>query len=117
MSSLVTLHCDYLTDVYGEPVSFTVAYVDPDIAGKIVGETNTQLFSWDWPANDQSKLQIVTSIIDMTSLSIVNTAITSVPDQSGNSRELWGCRVEPTGDWGLNNRNVTPMLANTAAAR
>jgi len=38
--------------------SFTIAYVDADIAGKRVGENNTQLFSWHWPGDDESILPI-----------------------------------------------------------
>jgi len=63
-----------------EPFSFTIAYVDPDIAGKRVGENNTQLFSWHWPADDEWILPIVTSIVDTTILSIMNAANAGLPD-------------------------------------
>jgi hypothetical protein len=65
-----------------EPFSFNITYVDPDIAGKTVGEYNTQLFSWHWPGDDESIPLIVTSIVDTTILSIVNAAIAGLPDPS-----------------------------------
>jgi hypothetical protein len=69
--------------------------MDPDIAGKTVGENNTQLFSWHWPADNESILPILTLIVDMNILSIVNTAIAGLLDPSGKIRELWGCVEEP----------------------
>jgi len=38
------VHHDTLTDFLVEPSSFPIPDVDPSIAGKRVGETNTQLF-------------------------------------------------------------------------
>jgi len=81
-SSPIKLRCNTLTDFLVEPFSFTIAYVDPDIGVKRVGENNTQLFSWHWPGDDESILPIVTSIVDTTILSIVNAAIASLPDSS-----------------------------------
>jgi hypothetical protein len=54
--------------------------VDSDIAGKRVGENNTQLFPWHWPGHDESIVPIVTSIVNMSILSIVNVAISCYPD-------------------------------------
>jgi hypothetical protein len=108
--------CDALNDFLVEPFSFTIAYVDPDIARKRVGENNTQLFSWQWPGDDESILPIVTSIVDTTILSIVNAAITSLPDPSQKIRELWGCLEEPNADGGPYARNVTPIFDNNTAA-
>ena len=51
-----------------EPYSFTVAYTDPNIAGKRMAETSSQQFSWCWPGDDESILSIVTSILDSTIL-------------------------------------------------
>lgn len=62
----------------------TNAYVDPDIAAKMVGDNNVQLFSWDWPADDVSILLIVTSIVNMTICSIMNNEITGLPNSSLN---------------------------------
>jgi len=62
--------------------------VDPDIPGKRVGENHTQLFSWHWPADDESILPIVTSIVDIIILSIVNAAIPSLRDPRWKIREL-----------------------------
>jgi len=81
-SSPINVSGDSLTDILVEPFSITIAYVDPDLAGKSVGETNTPLFSWDWPGNDESRLPIVTLIFELTILSIVSAAISGVPDPS-----------------------------------
>jgi len=91
--------------------------VDPNIAGKRVGENNTQLFSWHWPGDKESILPIVRSIVDTTSLSIVNAAIAGLPDPSQNIRELLGCLEEANGDGGPYARKVTPILDNDTAAR
>jgi len=40
------VHCDASTDFLVETFSFTIAFVDPDTAGKRVGENDTQLYSW-----------------------------------------------------------------------
>jgi len=90
--------------------------VDPDIAGKRVGENNTQLFSWHWPGDNESILPIVTSIVDTTILSIVNAAIADLPDPSRKIRDLWGCLEEPNGNGGPYTHNVTPMFDNNTAA-
>jgi len=90
--------------------------VDPDIAGNRVGENNTQLFSWHWPGDDESILLIVTSIVDRIILSMVNAAITGLPDTSRKIRELWGCLEELHGDGGPYARNVTPIFDNNTAA-
>jgi hypothetical protein len=46
------------------PCSFTITYVDPEIAGKRVGENYTQLFSSHWPADDELIPPIVGSIVN-----------------------------------------------------
>jgi hypothetical protein len=56
--------------------------VNPNIAGKRMVENNTQLFSWHWPRYDESKLLIVTSTVDTTIFSTVNSAIGGLPDTS-----------------------------------
>jgi len=56
--------------------------VDPDIAGKRVGENNNQLFSSHWPGDNDKILLIVISIVDTTMLSIVNAVIAGLPDPS-----------------------------------
>jgi len=110
------VRCNTSNDFLVELFSFTIAYVDRNIAGKRVGENNTQLFSWHWPGDDESILPIVTSIVDTTILSIVNAAIAGLPDPSRKIRELWGCLEEPNGDGGPYARNVTPIFdSNTAA--
>ena len=90
--------------------------MDPDIAGKTVGENNTQRFSWHWPGDDESILPIVTLIVDTTILSIVNAAMAGLPEPSRNIRELWGCLEELNGECGSYACNVTPIFDNNTAA-
>jgi len=93
-----------------------MVYVNPDIAGKRVGEYNTQQISWHWPGDDEWILEIVTSIIDKTILSILNAAIAGQPDPRRILWELWGCREERHSDGGLQAHNVTTIIGiNTAA--
>jgi len=112
----IKAHRDTLTDFLVEPFSFTIAYVDPDIAGIRVGENNTQLFSLHWPGVDESILLIVTSIVDMTILSMVIAPIDILADPSQTIHELWDCWMEANGHGGLHTSNVTPNFdINTAA--
>jgi len=76
------VRCDASIDFLVKPSSIIIPYVDPDIAGKRVGETNIQLFSWHWPGDDESILPIVSSIIDTTIVLIVNVAIAGLLDPS-----------------------------------
>ena len=110
-------HCDDSTDFLVEPFSFTIAYVDPDIARKRVGENDPQLFSGHWPWDDESILLMVTSIVVTTIVSIVNAAITGLWDPSYKIREIWGCRQEPNVHGGPHACNVTPIIDNNTAAR
>ena len=110
------MRCDACNDCLVEPSGFTIAYVDPDIPGKRVGESNTQLFSWHWPRDDESILPILTSIVDTTIVSIVNAAIAGLPDPSRKIRELWACLAEPNGDGGPYARNVTQIFDENTAA-
>jgi len=110
------VRCDASNNFLVEPFSFTIAYVDPDIAGKRVGEYNTQLFSWHWPGDDESILLIVTSIVDTTILSIVNAGIAGLPEPSQKIRDLWGFLEKPNGDGGLYAHNATPIFDNNTAA-
>jgi len=102
---------DSSTDFIVKPFSFTITYVDPDVAGKWVADNNTQLFSWHWPGDNESILPIVMPIVDTTILLIVNAAITGLLDPSRKIREIWGCWEEPNGDGGPNARNVTPIIS------
>jgi len=112
----IKVRCDASNYYHVEPFRLTIVYVDPDIAGKRVGENNTQLFSWHWPGDDKSILPIVTSIVDTTILSIVNAAIAGLPDPSQKIWELWGCLEEPNGDGGPYASNFTPISNNNTAA-
>jgi hypothetical protein len=108
--------CDSSNDDLVDSFSFTIAHVDPDIAGKRVGKINSQQFSWHWPGDDELILPIVTSIINMTILSIVNTAIANLPDTSWKIRQLSGCLDNPNEDGGPYTRDVTPIVDNNTAA-
>jgi len=90
--------------------------VDPDIAGKRVGENNTQEFSGHWPVDDAGIFPIGTSIVNTTILAIVNAAISSLSHPSQKIRELWGCRAEPNGDGGPYAHNVISVFHNITAA-
>ena len=94
------MHCDALTFFLGEPSSITIGYVAHNIAGKRVGEYSTRLFSSHRPGDDESILPIVTSIVDMTIVSIMNTAIPGLPHPSQKTRGVWGSQEEPDGDGG-----------------
>ena len=111
------MRCDASTDFLLKPFSLTAAYVDPNIAGKRVGENNAQLFSWHWPGDDEPILPIVTSIVNTTILSIVNAAMAGLPDPSQKIREIWGRQEEPDGDGSLYACNVTPIFDYNSAAR
>jgi hypothetical protein len=43
-SSPIMMNCDAMTNFLIEPFSFTIAYVDPGIAGKRVGENDPEQF-------------------------------------------------------------------------
>ena len=87
MSSPITVRCDSSSDFLVEPFSFTIAYVDPDIAGKRVGGNTTHLFSWHWPGDDELILPIVTSILNRSIWSIINAATPSLRGPSTRIRE------------------------------
>jgi len=87
-SSPIKAHCNTSTGFLVDPFSFTIAYVDPVIAGKRVGETYTRLISWHGPGDDESILLIVTSIVVTTMLSIVNAAIAGLADHSWKSESF-----------------------------
>jgi len=91
--------------------------VDPDIAGKRVGENNTQQFSWHWPGDDESIHLMLTSVVHTTISSIVIAAIGGLPDPCRKIRALWGGQEEPTGDGGPHACNDTLILDISPAAR
>lgn len=114
--SLRKVRCEASTNSFDEPFIFTIPYPDPDIAAKRVGENTTLLLSCHWPGGDESICPIVISIIDITIWSIVNAAISGLPDSSQKIRVLWGCREQADGDGGLSARNDTPIIPNNTAA-
>lgn len=64
------------------PSSFTISYVDPNVAAKKVDGNISLLFSWHWPGYDELRLSIVTSIIDMSIMSFMSAAIADLPECS-----------------------------------
>jgi len=115
--SPIRVHWDTSTNFLVEPFRFIIAYVDPNIAGKRVGENHTQLFCRRWPGDDEMIPPIVISIIDTTILSIVNAAITGLQDPTRIICDLWSCWEDPNGDGGPYTCNVTPIFDHNAAAR
>jgi hypothetical protein len=106
-----------LHDFFVEPFSFSIAHVDPDIAGNRMGENNTQPFSWHWPGDVESILPLlVTSIVNATILSILNPAIAGLPDTSRKIREAWGCLEQPSRDGGPYAQNGSRIFNNNTAA-
>ena len=107
---------DFMTYFLLKPLSFTISSVYLDIAGKGVGENNTQLFALNWPGDEESILRIVTTIVDMTILSIGNSTITSLPVHCQKIRDGRGFWEESNGDGGQHTWNNTPTInINTAA--
>jgi hypothetical protein len=76
------VHSDGSTDIPVLPFCHPITFVDRDIGWMMVGKNNTQLFSWDWPGDDESILPTVSSFIDMTILIIPNAAIAAMQDPS-----------------------------------
>jgi len=72
------------------PCSFTINFVDPDFDRKKVHRYKTQLFSWYWPGDDESILEMVTSIVKLSILSFMNAAIAGQSDPRWKIQELWG---------------------------
>jgi len=104
------------TDFPVEPFSYVIASVDLNIAWKRVGENNPQLLTWNSAADDQSILSIVTSIVDMSILSIVNAAVAGLHDPRHNIWELSGGWEEPNGDGSLHDYTVIINFDYTTAA-
>jgi len=90
--------------------------VDRNLAGKRVGENNTQLVSWHWPGDEESILSILTSIVNTSTSSIPYATIAGLPDPCQKIRELWGCWEEPNGDDQPHACNFTPIFDNSTAA-
>jgi hypothetical protein len=110
------MRCNASTDFLVKLFSFTITYVDPNTAGNRLGERDSQPFSWYWAGDDESILLRVTLIIDMTILTIANTAIARLPDRGRNIRDLSGCLKEAINDGGLYARNVTTIFDHNTAA-
>jgi len=115
-SSLIKVGHDTSTTFRLERFGFTIPYMDPDIAGKRVSEHSTHLSWWHWPGHDESRLSIITSIIDSTVLSMVNAAIAGLADLSRKIWDVWVCREEPNGYGGPYARNLNAIFNNSTAA-
>jgi hypothetical protein len=90
--------CYALTHYLVEPFSLTMVYLDSNVSGQRVGENNTPQFSLHWHWNGEWILPIVTSFVDLSSVSIINAVFRGVQNPSLTIRELWGCQEEPTGN-------------------
>jgi hypothetical protein len=99
-----------------EQLNLTIAYVDPEIAGKRVGQNHCQRFSWHWPGDDELILPIGTSIVDVTILSIKNAAFAGLLDPSRKIGDLRNYLVQPDGVGGPYSHNVTPIFNNITPA-
>jgi len=110
------MNCTSSTDFFVKSFSFSMAYVDSDIARNRVGENSTQPFRWQWHRNEESILPIVTLIVDTNISSIMNAALAGLAVRSQKIRECWGCREEPHVDGGLYHRNVTAIFNNITTA-
>jgi len=97
------------------PSSFTISYVDPNVAAKKVDGNISLLFSWHWPGYDELRLSIVTSIIDMSIMSFMSAAIADLPECSQKCWELLDCYAEPTGDGCPYTCNDTTIIHNNTA--
>jgi hypothetical protein len=78
---VIQVRCDASINFLVKAFILSIPYVDPHIAGNSVDEYNAHQFSLHWPREDEIVVQIVSSIEDKTILSIVNAAITGLPDQ------------------------------------
>lgn len=109
-SSPIRVHHESSTNFPVESCSLTIGSVDHCIAGKRVGGNNTQMFWWHWPADGESLFPIVSSILNMTIMSIMNATIAGLPNPSWTMWELEGCQKEPNGGGGLHLWNFTSIF-------
>jgi len=85
----IMARCDASTDFLVEPLSFIITYVEPDIAGKRAGESNTEQLSWHWPGDDESILLIFALIIDMTIWQSLMLQSPVSQSPAGKSQSFW----------------------------
>jgi len=90
-SSPITVCGGTQTKFLVQSSSFTISYVESNVAGKRVGERCMQLFSWHWPGDDESILLIVISMINTNILVNVHAAIANLPHTSRKIQVFWGC--------------------------
>jgi hypothetical protein len=102
--------CNALTHDLVEPFSLTMVNLDSNVSGPRVGENNTPQFSLHWHLYGEWILPIVTSFVDISSVSIINAVLRGVQDPSLTIRERWGCQEEPTGKGHLHARIFTPIF-------
>jgi len=107
---------DALTAHLVEPLTFTIAYVNPNVAEKRVGENNTQLFALYWPGVDESILQRITSVVNTTILLIVIAVVAGLPDHSWKIRQLLGCLEETNGDGCPHAHDIPPSYDDNTTA-
>jgi len=59
-----------------------------------VHKNNSQLLPWHWPGDTESIVLTVTTIVDTTTVSIMNVVILGLPDHNWTICELWGVLEE-----------------------
>jgi hypothetical protein len=87
----IQLPSDTLTDFLGTLCSLFITYVDPDIAGRMVGENYSLILSCHWPGVHESRLPTVSLIINTIIVSIRIGAIGDLADSSRRIQWLWRC--------------------------
>jgi len=85
---LIEVCCASLANYLAKLFSITIAYVDPNITGKTVGEKHAQLLSQCRPGDNEMKLSIVISIVDVNVVSLTNVAMADQADPSQKIRVL-----------------------------
>jgi len=61
-------------------------------------------------------LPIVTSIVDMNTVFMMNSAIACLPNCTQKIPKHWGCQEQPNGNGGLHAHNVTPIIDINSAS-
>jgi len=98
------------------PCSYTITYMDPDIAVKRLCQNTTEVHSCHCPADHESWIPILTSIVDMTTFSIMNSAIARFADPRPEVCGYWRCWEKSNVHYGLHSSNVTPIFNEHTAA-
>jgi hypothetical protein len=109
------VHSNISSRLLGELFRSNSTFVDFNIAGTRVDDNRTRLFTWHWPGDDKWIRRIGTSIINTTSLSILNAVIVCLPDLSWIVCALWSCRGELNWNSGPYDCDAPPIIDNNTA--